>query len=135
TCPRSDVKRYLPAPPTSTSVGRNLNDVIRVLALAQQQVAVVQQRHPGEVVLGTQLNPVCPGGTLLEQAPGVAAGAGQLRGDEQFNRIAELDIPHRRRRHLAANDVERRRRGGRRVTTEQHVGSGIGGVRGGGAVN
>ena len=51
----------------------------------------MQQGHAGEIVAGTELNAVCPGGTLFEQAPGLAARARQLGGDEQFNRIAELD--------------------------------------------
>ena len=69
---------------------RNLDHVIRLLALAQQQVTIVQQGHRGQVVARTELDAVGPGRTLLEEAPGVAARAGQVGGDEQVDRVAEL---------------------------------------------
>jgi hypothetical protein len=104
--------------------------VIRLLALAQQQVALVQEGHLGQVVPGVQLHAVGPDRALLDEPSGVAARRREPGGDQEVDRIAEIVGPHRAGRYLAAHGVQSGLGRADRIATEEDLGGGIGRIGG-----
>src|SRR5207249_8037802 len=66
--PEGGEKHYRRRSRASTFAGRNLDQVVRALPLAQQQVAVVEQRHLIEALLRAHGGAVGPHRALLQLA-------------------------------------------------------------------
>ena len=66
---------------------RNFREVVRLLALAQQEVAAVHQFEPAELGVLVQLHSVGVVRTLRERTPRIAVRRRQAGGDEGADRM------------------------------------------------
>src|SRR3954454_21312006 len=97
---RGGEKHYRGGPRASTLGRRNLDEVVRALALPEQQVAFVVERDGLEPLVRADGDAVRPHGALLQLAPGVALGVGEAGGGQHVDRVAEAGPRGRAPRHL-----------------------------------